>query len=136
MRVPFEGSKKISLFGETLFGGENQDYWLGGLKRLFFMLCLYSWDDIWGREMQSFSAAFNCGIINFIYFISFNWLGSGSPLSQDVLKVTRSLAVGTHDCKCKMFLLWAGLPESFGVEPVVGRARLALFIEEKGNHFP
>lgn len=62
------GSQNISHFEETLFWGENHDYWLGRLKRLFFMLCLYSGDDIWGRETYSFSTALIVGLlISLIY---------------------------------------------------------------------
>lgn len=108
MRVSFEGSKNISLFGEALFWGEKPWLLAGRLKRLFFMLCLYSWDDIWGRERQSFSAAFNCGIINLLnLLVSIGW--ARGALCHRMCLRWHLLAVGTHDCKCKMYLLWTGL---------------------------
>lgn len=74
------------------------------------MLCLYSWDDIWGRETQSFSGAFNCEVINlFNALVSIGW-AQGALRHRLWLKVTHLLAVGTHDCKRKMCLIqedWA-----------------------------
>lgn len=55
-------------------------------------------------------AASNGADGSLISWISFPGGERGAPLSQDVLKVTSSPAVGTHDCQCKMCLLckdWA-----------------------------